>query len=77
MLLHEFYLKNVASKIVICARQAILWSSKRTIFMQQVLRILLDCSRELPWTWLEMLTIMLLCHQYSGYNQEFRVQVIQ
>ena len=39
VLLHEFYLKNVASKSVICARQAILWSSKRTIFTQQVLRI--------------------------------------
>lgn len=80
VLLHKFYSKNVASKSVICARQAILWSSERTIFTQQVLRIWLNCSRELPWTTVVGNVnhkIMMLCHQYSGYNQGFRMQVIQ
>lgn len=49
VLLHEFYSKIVGSKRVICARLALPWSSKRTILMLQVLRIQINCSRELPW----------------------------
>ena len=44
----EFSSKEVASKSVVNARSALSWSSKRTILTQEVLRILLNCSTELP-----------------------------
>jgi hypothetical protein len=49
IVLHEFYSKEVASKSVVDARSAWSWNSKRTILTQEVLRILLNCSTELPW----------------------------
>ena len=49
IIMHEFYKKTVATKSVIHANSAISWSSKRTILSQEGLRILLRCSRNLPW----------------------------
>ena len=49
MVLDEFYSKDVASKCVINARSALPWSCKRTVLTQEILRIFLNCSRELPW----------------------------
>ena len=46
--LHEFYSKDVASKCVVNGKSAMSWSCKRTILTQEVLRILRNCSRELP-----------------------------
>ena len=48
VVIHEFSSKEVASKSVVNARSALSWSSKRTILTQEVLRILLNCSTELP-----------------------------
>merc|ERR1712240_313932 len=49
IIMHKFYKKTVATKSVIHANSAISWSSKRTILTQEGLRILLRCSRNLPW----------------------------
>ena len=77
MILHEFFSKDVSSKAVINARSAMAWTSKRTILTQEVLRVLLNCSRLLPW---EVTTshVSEMMHriQYSGYNQRFRYKVL-
>jgi hypothetical protein len=63
---------------VIGARSAIPWNSKRTILTQEVLRILLNCSTDLPW---EMavghLEQMMARMQYSGYDKKFRIEVLR
>ena len=78
VVLHEFYYKDVASKSVINARSALAWSCKRTILTQEVLRIFLNCSRELP---LEAIVThvnhIMLRLQYSGYDRKFREEVVR
>ena len=49
MIMHEFYSKEVSSKNVINAKSAIPWSTKRTVLTQEILRVLLNCSKRLPW----------------------------
>ena len=46
---HEHYAKAVSSKAVVAARSAFPWRDKRTVLTQDALRILLNCSRDLPW----------------------------
>ncbi|KXJ25566.1 hypothetical protein AC249_AIPGENE6319 [Exaiptasia diaphana] len=48
-LLHEFYSKEVSSKMVLSSRSALPWSLKRTVLTQEVLRVILNCSPDLPW----------------------------
>ena len=76
VVLHGFYSKEV-SKCIINARSALSWSCKRTILTQEVLRILLNCSRELPWeTTVGHVSHMMLRLQYPGYDQKFRTEVV-
>lgn len=78
VVLHEFYSKDVASKCVVNARSAMSWRGKRTILTQEVLRILRNCSRELPWeVVVGHVNHMMLRLQYSGYNQKFRTEVVR
>ena len=72
MVLHEFFYKDVSSRSVVNARSALPWNCKRTILTQEVLRIFLNCSRELPWeTVVAHVNHMMFRLQYSGYNQKF------
>ena len=48
VVLHEFYFKDVASKCVINAKLTLPWNCKRTVLTQEILRILLNCSRGFP-----------------------------
>ena len=76
--LHEYYCKDVASKAVINSRSAIPEKTKRTILTQEVLRILRNCNRMLPWTDIcKHVEHYSMRMQYSGYNEEFRAQVIK
>ena len=47
--MYEFHSKCMASKAVINARSALSWSTKRTVLTQEVLRVLMNCSKLLPW----------------------------
>ena len=49
VVMHEYYMKDVASKAVLNDRSAVPYSMKRTVLTQEALRVLLNCSRELPW----------------------------
>ena len=70
LILHEFYHKDVARRAVINARSAVPWKAKRTI-MQEVLRVLRNCSKHLQWK--ELCAKI----QYSGYNKRFRTEVVR
>ena len=77
MIMHEHYAKNVSSKMVINANSALPMNTKRTVLAQEDLRILLNCSRDLPWeNKVKHLNNLSLRMQYSGYNKQFRYQVI-
>lgn len=67
----------MASKAVINARSALSWSTKRTVLTQEVLRVLLNCSKLLPWERVvENVNEMVLRTQYSGYTEKFRYEVV-
>ena len=75
--LHEFYSKEVSSKMVLSSRSALPWSLKRTVLTQEVLRVLLNCSPELPWQHVvEHANGMVKRIQYAGYDQRFRYDVV-
>ena len=44
---------------------------------QKVLRVLLNCSKQLPWERVvENVNEMVLRMQYSGYSEKFRYKVV-
>ena len=78
LVLHEYYHKDVASRAVISARSAVPWRDKRTILTQEVLRVLRNCSKYLPWS--EVCAhVETYCArmQFSGYDKRFRTQVVR
>ena len=73
--MYELYSKEMVSKPVINARSALSWSTKRTVLTHEVLRVLLNCRKLLPWErWervVENVTEKVLRMQYSGYGVKF------
>jgi len=77
VIMYEFYSKEMASKAVINARSALSWSTKRTVLTQEVLRVLLNRSKLLPWERVvENVNEMVLRMQYSGYSEKLRYEVV-
>ena len=75
-ILYEHYEKEMATKSVVHAESAIPMNTKRTILTQEMLRILLHCSRLIPWESVcKHLNNFTKKMQYSGYNQAFRYDV--
>ena len=74
---HEYYHKEISSKAVVNARSAISWKNKRAILVQQTIRIMKNCSRDLPWAKVcQHLNEMMKRLQFSGYDKKFRYEVI-
>ena len=67
----------MASKYTVHERSAIAKKTKQQILTQDVLRILLNCSSELPWD-AKAKHLQNFCTrmQFSGYGQKFRYEVI-
>ena len=77
-ILHEHYEKEMASKMVVHARSSIAEKTKRTILTQEVLRILLNSSKELPWKAVcDKVNQLMRKMQYSGYSPVFRMSVVK
>ena len=77
-IMHEHYHKEVASKAVVHARSALPWKTKRTIHTQEVIRILRNCSKYLPSNVTRSHVEEYVARmQYSGYDKEFRAQVVE
>ena len=78
IILYEYFYKEMASKAVIDARSAMPLKTKRTILTQEVIRILRNCSRRLPWTVVSgHVTDFSARMQYSGHTHEMRSQVVK
>ena len=75
-IMHEYYYKEVATRAVVDARSAMPWKDKRTVITQEILRILLRCSPDLPWstTTLHVNEYMKRL-QFSHYDERFREEV--
>ena len=76
IIMHEYYYKEVATRAVVDARSAMPWRDKRTVITQEILRILLRCSPELPWnTTTTHVNEYMKRLQYSHYDKKFREEV--
>ena len=77
-ILHEHYIKDVSTRLVMHAQSAVSWKDKRTIITQMCLRVLLNCSPQLTKQRVsEHLTYFSKRMQASGYNKRFRYEVIK
>ena len=76
LILYEHYEKEMATKMVIHANSAMPKKVKRTVLTQEVLRIMLHCSRNLPWDIVRgHIDKFMMKMQLSGYKQGFRYEV--
>ena len=77
-ILHEHYMKSMASKLVIHRQAAMSIKSKRTILTQQCLRIILNCSEDLEEDIRNKhLSFFMARMQASGYDHAFRLEVLK
>ena len=77
-IIHEHYVKDIASQLLIRERSALAWAQKRTILTQQCLKVRLNCSRKLPQDRLnELLGNFCKRMQASGYDQKMRYEVMK
>ena len=77
-IMHEYYYKEVASRAVIDARSAVPWRMKRTVLTQEIVRILRNCSRKMPWNEVSKhVEEFSKRMQFSGYDETFRGQVVR
>ena len=75
--MYEFYNKEMASKAAINTRSALSWSTKKTVLTQEVIRVLLNCSKLLPWQKVvQNVNKTILRMQYSGYSEKLRYDVV-
>ena len=73
MILHEHYVKEVSSKMVLHREAAMSISNKRIILTQECLRIILNCNTHIGWKKIaEHLTFFVSRMQASGYDHQFR-----
>ena len=78
MLMHEFYHKEVASRAVLNARSAMPQKTIRTVLTQEILRILMNCSKHLPWKQVSKHVEEYCARmQFSGHSRKMRGQVVR
>ena len=78
VLLHEYFYKDVATRAVVDARSAVPIETKRITLIQEVLRILRNCSRRLPWdTVRDHIQAFCARMQFSGHDLRMRTRVVE
>ena len=76
-ILYKHYEKEMTTKAVIHAKSALPIETKGTVLTQEVLRILLHCSKYLEWNRVcTHINIFMKKMQFSGYSQPFRYTVV-
>ena len=76
-IVYEHYEKEMSTKAVIHAKSALPMQMKRTVLTQEVLRILLHCSKHVRWeTICSHINKFMKKMQFSGYSQPFRCTVV-
>ena len=78
VIMHEYYSKEVSSRMMVHASSAMSMKTKRVIITQEILRVLLNCSKLLSWEiTTKHINEMLKRVQYSGYSKKFRFEVVK
>ena len=76
--MYEFYHKDVASRAVINARPAMPLKTMTTILTQEVLRVLMNCRRHLPWEEVSKHVEEYCARmQFSGHSMKMRGRVVR
>ena len=76
-ILYSHYMKPVATRAVIDARSCHSDSMKDNVMVNEVSRILRNCSKRLEWNEVAAcVTYFMRRMQYSGYSHEFRHKVL-
>ena len=76
-IVYEHYEKEMTTKAVIHAKSALPIQTKRTVLTQEVLRILLHCSKYVEWEIVcSHINKFMKKMQFSGYSQPFRCTVV-
>ena len=76
-ILHEHYMKNVSSRLVIPKASAHSDRMKFNVMVNEARRIIRNCSKDLEWNIVAShLTYLMRRLQFSGYDKKFRHQVI-
>ena len=74
----EFYSKPMAAKTVMLSSSAQPWGQKRTTLTQELIRRLLNCSKELPCsTRRKHLNEFMQLLKNSGYSEGFRAEILK
>ena len=74
----KHYMKDVSSRSVLSSESSLIWNTKRTVLTQEALMVMLNCSRDLPWDVTSgHLSYFSARMQFSGYDHEFRYEVIR
>ena len=77
-IMHEYYSKPVSSKSVIDANSAMPLKDRRTVLTQDLLRVILRCSPDLPWADKKKhIEEYMLRMQFSGYDEAMRKEVLR
>ena len=78
IIMHEFYRKSMASRTLMMRRSAMPKTMKRSVLTQEGIRILRNCSEDIPWQRVEEhLTDFSLRMKMSGYNENYRHNIIK
>ena len=75
--LHQHYIKEVSSRALINANSAHSDNMKKNVMINEIVRILKNCSVHLQWDEIaEWVAYFVKRLQFSGYTQEFRHTVV-
>ncbi len=78
IILYEFYRKSMSSRLVMMQTSAMPKSMKRSVLTQEAIRILRNCSDQLPWSRVTtILSDFCLRMKISGYNERYRLNIIK
>jgi hypothetical protein len=76
-ILHSHYIKDVSTRATIDFRSCHNDSMKASVMVNEILRILRNCSKDLPWSETAgHVSYFMRRMQFSGYPEEFRHQVL-
>ena len=77
-ILHNHYRKDVASRLVMLSRSAHGENTKRNVMVNEVCRILKNCSPYLPWKDIaKSVSDFVRRMELSGYDPKFRYDVVK
>ena len=77
-IMHSHYMKDVASRMVMNSRSAHGMQTKKNVMVNEVYRILRNCSVFLPWAErASRVSYYVKRMEYCGYEQSFRAEVVK